>query len=146
MNNKNKKLPRCVHKLSDGTCELYGKKVDKTLCQRWRCRSFDELKTTPEPEEEAKPQKVWKEEYNHTRQSRTHTSSDVKARYNAKVYDRLTVTLPKGSGDLLRQRAAAQGLSLNKLLITAIVAHFPDCVTYDGGGGAISLADIWRRL
>ena len=41
------------------------------------------------------------------------TSNISKAKYNAKAYDRVYITVKKGLLDVIRARAEAQGLSVN---------------------------------
>jgi len=41
------------------------------------------------------------------------TSSKVKAKYNAKAYDRLNITVPKGKKDVIKAHAESLGESLN---------------------------------
>ena len=44
------------------------------------------------------------------------TSSAVKARYNAKAYDRLAITIPKGQKEKVEEYAQAKGESVNGLV------------------------------
>ena len=44
------------------------------------------------------------------------TSSAVKARYNAKAYDRLAITIPKGRKATVEQYAQGRGVSVNGLV------------------------------
>ena len=44
---------------------------------------------------------------------KTHTSNEVKRRYNEKTYDRLQLVVPKGKKDEIREFAATKGESLN---------------------------------
>ena len=48
------------------------------------------------------------------------TSSKVKNRYNEKVYDRITLVVPKGKKEELQGYAASQGESLNAFVNRAI--------------------------
>lgn len=48
------------------------------------------------------------------------TSSKVKNRYNEKVYDRITLVVPKGKKEELQAYAASQGESLNAFINRAI--------------------------
>lgn len=50
------------------------------------------------------------------RKSKTYTSSEVKARYNANHYDTLTFRAPKGSLDAAKKLAALRGMSLAALM------------------------------
>ena len=49
------------------------------------------------------------------------TSSDSKNRYNAKAYDRLSIVVPKGVKDLLKQAAVMEGQSVNALVQSALL-------------------------
>lgn len=49
------------------------------------------------------------------------TSSKVKNRYNEKVYDRITLVVPKGKKEELQAYAASQGESLNSFVNRAIM-------------------------
>ena len=49
------------------------------------------------------------------------TSSDSKNRYNAKSYDRLFITVPKGGKDLIKQAAVMEGQSVNALVQSALL-------------------------
>ena len=51
---------------------------------------------------------------------KTHTSSAVKDRYNAKAYDDLRLRVPKGKKADLQEHAAGRGESLNGFLNRAI--------------------------
>jgi len=51
---------------------------------------------------------------------KTHTSSQVKARYNLKAYDRLEITVAKGRKEALKTHATARGESLNGFVNRAI--------------------------
>ena len=51
---------------------------------------------------------------------KTHTSNEVKRRYNEKVYDRLQLVVPKGKKDAIRDFATAKGESLNGFVNRAI--------------------------
>ena len=44
------------------------------------------------------------------------TSTESKAKYNAKAYDRINIAVPKGRKDELQALAKAQGKSVNGLL------------------------------
>lgn len=48
------------------------------------------------------------------------TSSTVKDRYNAKVYDEIKVRVSKGKKDAIQAYAAAQGESVNSFINRAI--------------------------
>ena len=51
---------------------------------------------------------------------KTHTSTAVKARYNAKAYDRIELKVPKGKKADLQDHAAGRGESLNGFINRAI--------------------------
>jgi hypothetical protein len=51
---------------------------------------------------------------------KTHTSNEVKRRYNEKTYDRLQLVVPKGKKDDIRDFAVANGESLNGFVTRAI--------------------------
>lgn len=134
----------CAHKLIDGTCELTGKKMGET-CIEFRCKSF-KRKEEQENQKEGESKEVWKPEYGKNRLSKTTTSTEVKARYNRKAYDRLTLTLPKGSAELLKEAAASKGMSVNRLLTDVLCHAIPECIGVRGGGGTISLRALWDVL
>jgi hypothetical protein len=48
------------------------------------------------------------------------TSSAVKNKYNAKAYDRLNITLPKGQKEKIQAHVEARGESLNGFVNRAI--------------------------
>lgn len=48
------------------------------------------------------------------------TSAAVKNRYNAKAYDRIGLTVPKGEKDVITEHAAARGESVNGFVNRAI--------------------------
>jgi len=51
---------------------------------------------------------------------KTHTSNEVKRRYNEKTYDRLQLVVPKGKKDTIRAYAENIGESLNGFVNRAI--------------------------
>lgn len=59
------------------------------------------------------------------------TSSKVKNRYNEKVYDRITLVVPKGKKEALQAYAASQGESLNAFINRAIA----ETISKAPGGG-----------
>lgn len=59
------------------------------------------------------------------------TSSKVKNRYNEKVYDRITLVVPKGKKEELQVYAASQGESLNAFINRAIA----ETISKTPGGG-----------
>lgn len=48
------------------------------------------------------------------------TSAAVKNRYNAKVYDRINLTTPKGKKEILQAHAESRGESVNAFINRAI--------------------------
>ena len=48
------------------------------------------------------------------------TSTAAKARYNAKAYDRISLTVPKGQRDTIQAHAQARGESVNGFIKRAI--------------------------
>lgn len=44
-------------------------------------------------------------------------------RYNLKAYDRIEITVPKGSREIIAQAAAAAGMSVNAFIKEAIEAQ-----------------------
>jgi iron uptake system EfeUOB component EfeO/EfeM len=48
--------------------------------------------------------------------AKTKTSSAVKQRYNAKAYDRLAITIPKGRKQAIEAHAQSKGQSVNGLV------------------------------
>jgi uncharacterized protein (DUF1778 family) len=48
------------------------------------------------------------------------TSATVKNRYNAKAYDRINLTVPKGQKEIIKAHAEANGESLNGFIQRAI--------------------------
>ena len=55
-----------------------------------------------------------------TKKRKTTTSSAVKARYNAKVYDRIGVALPKELVAAFKEKCAAEGISQAQIIKKAI--------------------------
>ena len=51
------------------------------------------------------------------------TSSAVKNRYNAKVYDRVLLAIPKGLKDEWKARAEENGESLTKFIMNAVESY-----------------------
>ena len=49
------------------------------------------------------------------------TSNESKAKYNAKTYDRIIISVKKGDKDRLKDHAEAQGESLNAFINRAIM-------------------------
>ena len=48
------------------------------------------------------------------------TSAAVKNRYNARVYDRINLTVPKGQKEAIRAHAEQRGESVNAFIFRAI--------------------------
>lgn len=48
------------------------------------------------------------------------TSAAAKNRYNAKAYDRINLTVPKGQKEVIKEYAEAKGESLNGFINRAI--------------------------
>ena len=48
------------------------------------------------------------------------TSNESKAKYNAKAYDRLTISIKKGKKEVIQAHAKEQGKSLNGYINEAI--------------------------
>ena len=51
---------------------------------------------------------------------KTKTSSAVKNRYNAKVYDRITACVPKELAEAFKAKCAAEGISQAQIIKKAI--------------------------
>lgn len=52
---------------------------------------------------------------------RTHTSAEVKNRYNSRHYDRTVVNLPAGGADELRELAGELGLSVSAYIRSLVM-------------------------
>lgn len=50
------------------------------------------------------------------------TSAEVKNRWNAKHYDRILLLVPKGYREEIRERATAEGKTVNQFIREAIAA------------------------
>ncbi len=48
------------------------------------------------------------------------TSAEVKNRYNAKVYDRIEIVVPKGDKEIIKAHAASNNESVNAFIGRAI--------------------------
>ena len=131
----------CAHRLENGVCSLTGKAMGET-CIEFRCKSF-QRREEQESQKEGEKKEMWKPEYGRNRLHQTTTSTEVKARYNRKTYDRLTLTLPKGSAELLKEAAASKGMSVNRLLVDVLCHAIPECIAVSGGGGVTSLKALW---
>ena len=55
-----------------------------------------------------------------TTKRKTTTSTAVKARYNKKVYDRITLSVPKETAARFREKCRAEGVSQAQILKAAI--------------------------
>lgn len=61
------------------------------------------------------------------RSKKTHTSAEVKNRYNTKSYDRIGIMVYKGEKEKIKQRADSLGLSVNayiNMLVEKDIADF----------------------
>lgn len=68
----------------------------------------------------------------------SYTSTEVKARWNAKHYDQLSIVLPKGSAKLIKEYANSQGMSASEYIRHLIAQDAPQCLTYTmNGEGAL---------
>lgn len=57
---------------------------------------------------------------------KTHTSTDVKRRYNEKVYDRIGLSVPKEMAAAFKAKCAAEGVSQAQVLKRAIEAYLAE--------------------
>lgn len=60
------------------------------------------------------------------------SASDAKQRYNAKSYDSILTTFPKGTREKLKALAAAEGISVNRYILEAVEARSGLKLTLDG--------------
>lgn len=79
---------------------------------------------------------------NYIRKSKTHTSSQVKARYNRKHYDTVSFRAGKGSNEAISMLAELRGMSKAEYLRHLIIADAesaakPEISAILGGGGNI---------
>ena len=77
---------------------------------------------------------------------RTHTSAEVKNRWNSEHYDRIVITVPIGARDEIKAAAAAHGMSVAayvRYLIIHDMRENPDSTRFLRGGG---VADSWENL
>ena len=58
--------------------------------------------------------------------------SEANNRFDAKNYDRISVVAPKGSKDLIKQKAAAAGLSVNAYILKAVEQQIGLKLSLDG--------------
>lgn len=52
-----------------------------------------------------------------------HTSSAVKTRYAAKVYDKVSFNVPKGQRDIIKAKADEAGQSMAEYICSALTAY-----------------------
>lgn len=76
---------------------------------------------------------------NYKRKSKTHTSSQVKARYNRSHYDSITFRAGKGSNEAISQLAQLRGMSKAEYIRHLIIADAktlekPELSAIVGGG------------
>lgn len=57
---------------------------------------------------------------------KTHTSTDVKRRYNEKMYDRIGLSVPKELAAAFKAKCAAEGVSQAQVLKRAIEAYLAE--------------------
>lgn len=55
-----------------------------------------------------------------TEKRKTHTSTAVKSRYNKKVYNRITVSVPKEQAETFKAKCTAEGISQAQVIKRAI--------------------------
>ena len=53
------------------------------------------------------------------------TQTERKNEWNTKKYERITLVVKAGEREILRQRAEAEGISANRLIIESINARYP---------------------
>lgn len=61
-------------------------------------------------------------------------TAEIKAKWNAEHYDQMSVVVPKGSRDLIKQHANEQGMSISEYIRHLIAKDAPQCLTAGGGG------------
>lgn len=52
-----------------------------------------------------------------------HTSSAVRTRYNAKVYDTVSIRIPKGQRETIKAKADEAGQSMAEYICSALTAY-----------------------
>ena len=57
------------------------------------------------------------------------SQTKAKNKYNAKSYDRISVTVKKGVKDEWKSEAEKQGLSLNAFIEQAVRVYWNECMT-----------------
>ena len=57
---------------------------------------------------------------------KTHTSTDVKRRYNEKMYDRIGLSVPKELAAAFKAKCAEEGVSQAQVLKRAIEAYLAE--------------------
>lgn len=122
----------CSH-FKRGICDIIKKNPSMVgiRCGYLTCSRFNS-------ESEKEEEKVsWKPEYGRTRKTKTHTSTAVKAKYNKKHYEQLSIVVPIGSRELIQRKAIEAGYSSTSEYIRhLIIADAPECITFqDNGGG-----------
>lgn len=77
---------------------------------------------------------------------RTHTSAEVKNRWNAEHYDRIVITVPIGARDEIKAAAAQHGMSVAayvRYLVIHDMRENPESTRFLRGGG---VAESWENL
>lgn len=75
---------------------------------------------------------------------RTHTSCEVKDRYNRANYDQVILRLPKGQREDLQEIAAAKGYSVNSYIQHLLIADGFQLIPT--GGGALNFDQLIASL
>lgn len=133
----------CSH-FKHGICDIIKKNPSMVgiRCGYLTCSRFNS-------EEEEEKMSKWKPEYGQSRKTKTHTSTAVKAKYNKKHYEQLSIVVPIGSRELIQRKATEAGYSSTSEYIRhLIIADAPECITFqdNGGGGAITIKDIYQKF
>lgn len=123
----------CKHN-RNGICDIIKKKPEEIGVQ---CTPFTCSNYASEKKEEIKIMGgTWKPEYGQRRRTKTRTSTEVKARYNRKHYEQMSIVLPIGSKELIRKKAEEQGYaSISDYIRHLIAKDAPECLTVPLGGG-----------
>lgn len=69
-------------------------------------------------------------------------TAEIKAKWNAEHYDQMSVVVPKGSRDLIKQHANEQGMSISEYIRHLIAKDAPQCLT--AGGGYKTINEAWN--
>lgn len=83
---------------------------------------------------------------------KTHTSTEVKDRWNRKNYDSILIRTAKGSRELIQDIAACKGMSVAGYIKHLIIADNPQIIDISlkiGGGGSLEerkIREILDRL